>query len=58
VLGVLPRQLDRLTELPNAGAHSGVTRTADLDAIRRQVLGIGEDGLLARVVRVGMRGRG
>jgi hypothetical protein len=58
VLGVLPRQLDRLTELRNAGAHSGVTRTADLDAIRRQVLGIGEDGLLARVVRVGMRGRG
>ena len=58
LLGILPRQLARLVDLRNAGAHSGVTRSTDLEAVRRQVLGIGQEGLLARLVRVRMRGVG
>lgn len=58
LLGTLPLQLGRLVELRNAGAHSGVTGSADLEPIRTHVLGIGEEGLLAHLVRVRLRGMG
>ncbi|MEX2472083.1 MAG: hypothetical protein WEA34_07890, partial [Gemmatimonadota bacterium] len=57
LLGVLPRELRRLAEFRNAGAHAGVTDAAELAEVRRGVLGVGQEGLLGRVVRVGMRGR-
>lgn len=57
LLGVLPGRLQRLAEFRNAGAHARVTEAAGLAAVRREVLGIGEEGVLGKLVRVGMRGR-
>ena len=55
VLGVLPRELERLIKLRNAGAHSEVTRASELEGVRRKVVGIGEEGLISKLVRVRMR---
>jgi hypothetical protein len=55
VLGVLPRELERLIRLRNAGAHSEVTRASELEGVRRNVIGIGEEGLISKLVRVRMR---
>jgi len=57
LLGVLPREIRRLAEFRNAGAHAAVTDAAELAEVRRGVLGVGQEGLLGRLVRVGMRGR-
>jgi len=57
LLGVLPRELQRLAEFRNAGAHESLTSAADLAPVRQAVMGVGQEGLVAKLVRVGMRGR-
>ena len=57
VLGVLPRELAPIVRLRNAGAHSETTSASALEGVRRKVLGLGGEGLLAQVVRVGLRCR-
>lgn len=56
VLGVLPREIKPIVALRNAGAHSETTGAAELEEVRRRILGIGREGLLVQLVRVGMRG--
>jgi len=41
----------------DAGAHDSLTSAADLAPVRRAVMGVGQEGLVAKLVRVGMRGR-
>ena len=55
VLGVLPRELAALTELRNRGAHADVTRAAELEGVRRAVVGIAGEGLLNKLVRARLR---
>lgn len=54
LLGVLPRELGRLAEFRNAGAHAAVTDAAGLAEVRRAVMGVGQEGLVAKLARVGM----
>jgi len=55
ILGLLPKQLARLTDLRNASAHTESVRSTELDQVRREVLGIGEEGMLAKLVRARLR---
>ena len=57
LLGVLPRELEPILELRNAGAHSETTSALSLQRARRNVLGIGSEGLLSRIVRTRLRSR-
>jgi hypothetical protein len=57
LLGVLPGQLRKLASFRNAGAHAEITGAGELAELRRWVVGVGEEGLVARLVRAGMRGR-
>ncbi len=57
VLGLLPRELAPSLELRNAGAHSHTTAAASVERTRRNVLGIGVEGLLTRLVRTRLRCR-
>jgi hypothetical protein len=55
ILGELPHGLRRILDLRNPAAHAGATgRDAALDR-RSEVLGIGREGLIARLARVKMR---
>lgn len=55
VLSILPRALNPLLELRNPGAHWKTTSAQQLEEPRRTILGVGCEGLLEKVVRVGMR---
>ena len=55
VLGVLPRELAPIIEMRNAGAHSQTTSAESAEHTRRNVLGIGAEGLLDRLVRTRLR---
>lgn len=57
VLGMLPRELAPIIELRNPGAHWDTTSAAKVEATRRRILGIGCEGLLVQLIRVGLRGR-
>lgn len=57
VLGRLPRELAPIRDLRNPSAHSEAVTAGALETVRRSILGIGCEGLLDRLVRVGMRGR-
>ena len=57
VLGVLPRELAPIAEPRNAGAHSETTSASALEGVRRKILGLGGEGLLAHVVLMVLRGR-
>jgi len=56
--GVLPHQLEPLRDLRNPAAHSEAVTRDQIGAWRQEILGIGCEGLLVRVVRAKMRGRG
>lgn len=55
ILGVLPGELRKLADFRNAGAHASVTTAEELAPVRTSVVGIGGEGLLARLVRTGLR---
>jgi len=57
VLGLLPKQLERLRDLRNPGAHSESTSASALEAARRLILGIGCEGLLEKLARARIRAR-
>ena len=57
VTDMLPRELAPIVELRNPGAHSDTTSASKLEATRAEILGVGCEGLLEKVVRVGMRAR-
>ena len=57
VLGMLPRELAPIIELRNPGAHWDTTSASKIEATRRKILGVGCEGLLEKVVRVGLRAR-
>ncbi len=57
ILGILPRELEKLVELRNAGAHSEGVSAETLAPIREMVLGVGREGRVGRVVRARGRGR-
>jgi hypothetical protein len=57
VVGMLPRELDHIIDLRNAGAHSDVTSASQLQAVRRRVLGIGSQGLIEQLTRARLRCR-
>jgi len=58
VTGVLPRQLDKLRELRNPAAHSARIDAADLGSIREELLGVGQEGVIPRLVRARLRAGG
>jgi len=55
VLSQLPGALGPIIELRNPGAHSEATPAAALEKPRREILGVGCEGLLDRIVRMGLR---
>jgi hypothetical protein len=55
VTGVLPRRLDKLREIRNPAAHSESIDAADLSSIREELLGVGQEGLIPRLVRARLR---
>jgi hypothetical protein len=55
--GVLPHQLEPLRGLRNPAAHNEAVTRGEIGRWRREILGIGCEGLLVRVVRAKMRGR-
>ncbi|HSW29064.1 MAG TPA: hypothetical protein VLH75_06140 [Longimicrobiales bacterium] len=57
ILGILPRELEKLVELRNAGAHSEGVAAETLGPIREMVLGVGREGMVGRLVRARVRGR-
>jgi hypothetical protein len=58
VTGVLPRQLGKLREIRNPAAHSGSVDAGDLSSIREELLGVGQEGVIPRVVRARLRAGG
>jgi len=57
ILGELPRCLEQLRELRNPCAHSDASRREEVARRREEVLGIGQEGLIARLARVKLRAR-
>ena len=55
VTGVLPRQLEKLRKLRNPAAHSARVNVAALSSIREELLGVGREGVITRVVRARLR---
>jgi hypothetical protein len=55
VLGLLPRELNSIVAIRNAGAHSRITSARELEDVRRSVLGIGAQRLIEQLVRVRLR---
>lgn len=56
--GELPHLLEPLRDLRNPAAHSAAVTRAQIGRWRQEILGIGCEGLLVRVVRAKLRGRG
>jgi len=57
LLGLVPRQLNAIIEIRNAGAHGERVDRSDLTPIRELVIGIGQEGLLVRLARARLRRR-
>lgn len=57
VLGLMLTDLEKLLDLRNEGAHERVTGLAALEPVRERVVGIGCEGMLARLARVKLRAR-
>jgi hypothetical protein len=57
LLGELPSRIGPLLERRNPGAHSAVLSRDVAVGMREQVLGIGQEGLVARIARSKMRAR-
>ena len=51
----LPKKLERLRDLRNRAAHSEVITPSELLPWRRELLGIGEEGLLTHLARIKLR---
>ena len=56
LLGELPGSLSRLVDLRNRGAHRTSVSGGELAAIRRQVMGVGLEGMIPRLLRAKARG--
>ena len=57
VLGAMLTDLDKLVDLRNEGAHETVIGLDALESVRERVVGIGCEGMLARLARVKLRTR-
>ena len=57
VLGAMLPDLDKLVDLRNEGAHETVIGLDALESVRERVVGIGCEGMLARLARVKLRTR-
>jgi hypothetical protein len=57
ILGLVPRELQGLIDVPNTGAHAEGVSAETLGPLRELVLGVGREGMVARLVRAGMRGK-
>jgi len=57
LLGELPSRIGPLVERRNPGAHSAVLGRDVAVGVREQILGIGQEGLVARIARGKMRAR-
>lgn len=55
--GVLPHELEPVLELRNPAAHSRTVRREEIGRWRQNLLGIGCEGLLVRIVRAKLRAR-
>jgi hypothetical protein len=56
--GILPSRLEILADLRNAAAHSASTARDQISGAREEILGIGQDALIAQIARAKMRGLG
>ena len=56
ILGELPHCLRRVIDLRNPAAHSGSATRDAVGTRRREILGIGLEGVIPRIARVRMRG--
>ena len=54
LLSELPHQLSAIKEVRNSVAHFGAMAQSDAVAMRAQILGIGQDGLICRMARLKM----
>jgi hypothetical protein len=54
---VLPHELEPVLELRNPAAHSRTVRRDEIGRWRQNLLGIGCEGLLVRIVRAKLRAR-
>jgi hypothetical protein len=54
--GMVVRELDKLIDLRNPAAHSGATDRKAVMQRREEILGIGCEGLLPKLLRVKARG--
>ena len=55
ILGELPHALRRIVEIRNPAAHGGRVTRDQVMARRAEIMGIGSDGLIVRMGKVGGR---